>query len=705
MRISSPGKLSFIFILILLFCLDLGSYLGAGQSDAKPPTNVVLVTVDTLRADHLRAYGYEAVKTPAINALAAEGVLFENVIVQTPITLPSHASILTGTYPFYHGLQDVVGRLREGVPTLAEWFKEQGYATGAVVGSSVLLSQWGLARGFDFYEDNFPTQGIRQVDFSRVERPANRVVDLALRWLDGKRDQPFFLWIHLYDPHDPYEPPEPFASEYRDQPYDGEIEFVDSELGRFFEALKQWGLYQDSLIVFTSDHGESLGEHKEKYHAYYIYDCALRIPLIFRVPSHLSRGQLSPGSRLPNQVRSVDIAPTVMQLLGKQVTEWIQGEGLVAMMAGKRPNINLEAYAETHYPRIHFGWSPLFSYSTPDQKYIEAPISELYDLKQDPGELQNIIEKESALANQLKNRMYELQKKYAPVNRGEDGGVEAVDADTIERLKALGYVAFSAGGVADSGLDLPDPKLKIDTYNRLNQAIELSRTGEREAAVSMLQEVAEKEPEMPIVHFMLGSEYFHLGLFLKAVEEFLQTLKYNPESNVARFSLARSYLRSGLINKAEGVVRELITLEPANYGARHILATILAKRGDYQGAIREELFVVEHRPSFGEALNNLGSYYLNLGENQQASEAYLQALRTAPNSVMVRVNLTLAFLNLKQYREAQEYAQTVTQLAPNFALGYFYLGQVYKGLGMGSESEAAFRKAKELNPKLNVPIP
>jgi arylsulfatase A-like enzyme/cytochrome c-type biogenesis protein CcmH/NrfG len=688
MRISLSGKSRFILVAVFLVYWSTGFYLSAGQDEAKPPTNVVLVTIDTLRADHLRSYGYEAIKTPVISALADEGVLFENVIAQTPITLPSHASILTGTYPFYHGLQDVVGRLRDGVPTLAEWFKEQGYATGAVVGSSVLLAQWGLDRGFDFYEDNFPTQGIRQVDFSRVERPANRVIDLALSWLENNRDRPFFLWVHLYDPHDPYEPPEPFASQYREQPYDGEVEFIDSELGRFFEGLKKWGLYDDSLIVFTSDHGESLGEHKEKYHAYYIYDCSIRIPLIFRIPAHLSKGQLSPGSRIPNQVRSVDIAPTVMQLLGKQVMEWIQGEGLVAMMAGKRPNIDLDAYAETHYPRIHFGWSPLFSYSTPEHKFIEAPITELYDLKQDPGEVQSIIEKESALANQLKSRMYELQKKYAPVNRGEDGS-EAVDVDTIERLKALGYVAFA--------------ELKIDTYNRLNEAIELSRKGEREPAVAILREVAVIEPEMPIVHFMLGSEYFQLGLFLKAVEEFLQTLKYNPESNVARFSLARSYMGSGLLDRAEEVVRELITLEPANYGARHLLATILAKRGDFQGAVEEERFVVEHRPSYVEALNNLGSYYLNLGKNALASEAYLQALQTAPNNVMIRANLTLAFLNLRQFEKALEQAQAVTRLAPGLGLGHYYLGQAYRGQGMNSEARAAFNKARELDPKFNVP--
>jgi tetratricopeptide (TPR) repeat protein len=391
-----------------------------------------------------------------------------------------------------------------------------------------------------------------------------------------------------------------------------------------------------------------------------------------------------------------------MQLLGKPVTEWVQGEGLVAMMAGKRPNINLDAYAETHYPRIHFGWSPLFSYSTPEHKFIEAPLSELYDLDQDPLETQNIIGEESALANQLRSRMYELQKKYAPLDRS-GGGTEEVDTDTIERLKALGYVAFSAGSSADSGLDLPDPKLKIDVYNKLNRAIELSREGNSEAAISIIREVARDEPEMPIVHFMLGSDYFRLGFYLKAVEEFQLTLQYNPDSNVARFSLARAYHHSGLLDRAEEVARELITLEPSNFGARHLLATILAKRGDYRSAVSQELLVVESRPSFVEALNNLGSYYLHLGDNLKASEAYSQALKIAPKSVMIRTNLALAFLNLRQFEKALEQAHAVTRLAPRVALGHYYLGQAYRGQGMEDEARAAFIKAKELNPKLDVP--
>ena len=527
---------------------------------AEVKTSVILITVDTLRADRIESYSYEEGRTPASNALAQEGVLFENVLVQTPITLPSHASILTGTYPFYHGVQDVVGRLRGNVLTLAEWFREKGYKTGAVVGSSVLLSQWGLDRGFEFYEDSFAMGGIRQIDFSRVERPAERVISLTLAWVDKVRTSPFFLWVHLYDPHDPYMPPEPFATDFRDRPYDGEIAYMESELGRFFDRLKEWDLYRDTLIIYTSDHGESLGEHGEKYHAYYLYDASLRVPLILRVPQALSQGRYVPGTRLSNQVRSVDIAPTIIQLLGEPVPELMQGEGLAAVMAGKRPNLQLPTYAETHYPRIHFNWSSLFSYSTPTHKFIEAPIPELYDLKSDPAELKNIVSEQTALANRMKTQMHELQMKYAPRSTAGGGNAgEYVDNETIERLKALGYVAFSAGGAgASAAQDLPDPKTKIGTYNRLNEAIEQSRQGGSEAAVRIIQEVAEDEPEMPIAHFMLASEYFRTGLYLKAAEQFEETIRYNPDSNVARFNLARCYIQSGLSSKAEEVLRTLL---------------------------------------------------------------------------------------------------------------------------------------------------
>jgi arylsulfatase A-like enzyme/Tfp pilus assembly protein PilF len=682
-----------------LFCLT--SLLPAAQE--KP--SVLLITVDTLRADRLESYGYDGGKTPTSSGLAREGILFENVLVQTPITLPSHATILTGTYPFYHGVQDVVGRLRSDIPTLAEWFKQRGYKTGAVVGSTVLLEQWGLARGFDFYEDSFPTQGIRQIDFSRVERPANKVVDIASQWISHNSREPFFLWVHVYDPHDPYVPPKPFQAEFKEQPYDGEVAFVESELERLMEHLKQQRVYDKTLIVYTSDHGESLGEHKERYHAYYLYDASLRIPLIFRLPMGISKGRYKPGTRVANQVRSVDIAPTIVQLLGEPVPEWMQGEGLAGMMVGKRSIRDLPAYAETHYPRIHFGWSSLFSYSTPTHKFIEAPIPELYDLGNDPGELSNVFKDQTALANRLKTEMHELQLKYASRSNllldAEPEG--SADMETIERLKSLGYVAFSSGVGADSDEVLPDPKEKIDIYNRLNEAIDLSRKGESKAAVRIIQEVAEIEPKMPIVHFLLATEYFREGLFLKAAEQFQETIRYNPGSNVARLNLARCYLQSGLTSKAEDTLEELLESEPANSGARHLLATVLAKRKDYQGAVEQQKIVLEVRPNYVEGLNNLGSYYLNLGNDLQAAIAYERALQRAPDSVMIRTNLSLAYLRQRRFDDAIGQAEAAIELAPRAALAHYYAGQAYMGKGMRGEARSCFEKAKQLNPSLNIP--
>lgn len=669
---------------------------------AHAETSVVLITIDTLRADRLEAYGYTQSKTPTITALSKEGITFENVIVQTPITLPSHASILTGTYPFYHGVQDVVGRL-QGVPTIAEWFKKKGYQTAAFVGSSVLTSHWGLNAGFDVYDDRFPTQGLRQVDFDRLERHAEEVVARAADWLEKNvrpGGKPFFVWIHLYDPHDPYTPPEPFAAEFKERPYDGEIAYVDSALARFFDTLQRLKAYDPSLIVFTSDHGESLGEHKEAYHGYFVYESSLRVPLIFKLPKE--QAQVRAGTRVSNQVRSIDIAPTLIHLLGEQPPATMQGESLLAVMTGKRPNVHLPAYAESHYPRIHFGWSPLFSYSTLDHKYIDAPLPELYDLKKDPVELNNIYEADKALAHRMKEELRALQQRFSAPTAARHIS-QAMDPETMERLKSLGYVAFSSGTAASSGKFLPDPKERIDTYNQLNGAILLSRQGRIRLAIGILNKVAQQEPEMPVVHFLLGMEYFTLKQYLKAAEEFTQTLRYNPESNVARFNLAQAQSQAGLSEKGQQTLNELLAQEPQHFGARHLLATILARKGRLQDAIAEELKALQVRPSFVEAHNNLGSYYFNLGEVDKAIQSYRKALEYAPENLLARINLSLAYLRQHRYDQALEQARIAAEQEPKYSLAHYYLGQAYLGKGMRQEAMAAFRRAKEIDPKLEIP--
>lgn len=675
---------------------------GLIASAARAETHVVFVTIDTLRADRLEPYGYTKGKTPTITSLSKEGITFENAIVQTPITLPSHASILTGAYPFYHRVQDVVGRL-QGVPTITEWFKKKGYQTAAFVGSSVLNSHWGLNAGFDVYDDRFPTQGLRQVDFDRLERRAEEVIARASDWLEKNArpgGKPVFIWIHLYDPHDPYTPPEPFATEFKERPYDGEIAYVDSALAKLFDTLRRLNAYDQSLIVFTADHGESLGEHKESYHGYFVYESSLRVPLIFKLPKQQAR--VRAGTRVANQVRSVDIAPTMIHLLGEQPPGTMQGESLLAVMAGNRPNLHLPAYAESHYPRIHFGWSPLFSYSTLDYKYIDAPVPELYDLKKDAAELNNVYESNKALAHRMKEELRGLQQRFA-VPAGTQKASEEMDPETMERLKSLGYVAFSSGSAGAGGKLLPDPKEKIETYNQLNRAILLSRQGRIRLAIGILDKVALQEPEMPVVHFLLGMEYFTLRQYLKAAEEFAQTIRYNPESNVARFNLARAQSQAGLSEKAQGTLTELLGQEPEHFAARHLLATILAKKGRLQEAIAEELKALQVRPSYVDAHNNLGSYYFSLGEVDNAIQSYRKALEYAPENLMARANLSLAYLKQGRYDQALEQARIAAEQEPKYSLAHYYLGQAYLGKGMKQEATAAFRKAKEIDPKLEIP--
>jgi arylsulfatase A-like enzyme/Tfp pilus assembly protein PilF len=601
----------------------------------------------------------------------------------------------------FHKLQDVIGSLRDGVPTLATVLKQTGYSTGAFVGSTVLSSRWKLNRGFDVYDDRFEVQeGFGQVDFDRIERSADDVLTPALKWLESNNgSRPFFLWIHFYDPHDPYAAPEPFASEFRGRPYDGEIAYVDAVFGKLVQALRSRGLYDRSVIVFTSDHGEALGEHQEVHHGYYLYESSLRVPLIFKFPDSRYK-----GARLPNRVRSVDISPTVLQILNIRPPASTQGESLLGFVAGKRGKLDLPVYAETYYPKIHFNWSPLFTFLSGSHKYIDAPQRELYELGHDPRELNNIVEANSALAGKLKTELVAMQKRFAGGERAEPEISQSVDPDTVARLKSLGYVALSApSGGRTANRDLPDPKQKIRVYNQLNRGIALSRRGMSDRAIQLFNQVAATETSMPIVHFLLGMEYFEKRWFLKAIEEFRETLKHNPESTVAMFNLARSYLESGQTEQAETGFKYLINLEPEHFAARHYLSIVYARRASYRLAADQELKALSIRPEYVEGHNNLGSYFLNLGENDRAIEAYVRALSLNPAFVVARTNLALAYLRKRSFDDAIREAREVLTQDPSRSLAHFYLGQAYSAKGMKAEAREAFQKAKELDPKLNVP--
>jgi tetratricopeptide (TPR) repeat protein len=372
------------------------------------------------------------------------------------------------------------------------------------------------------------------------------------------------------------------------------------------------------------------------------------------------------------------------------------------MMAGTRPGVDLPVYCETYYTKVHFNWSPLFGYLSGRKKYIDAPEPELYDVQQDPRELTNVLDANRALAGTLKSELFRLQARFSASGKEAESRV-AIDPETMARLKSLGYVGLSASGARGTTAGLPDPKGKIQIFNQLNRGITLSRRGLADRALEAFTAVVRAEPAMPIGHFLLGTEYFDRKLYLQAIEEFILTLKHNPESNVALFSLARAYLESGQGDKAEAGLAYLLELEPEHFGARHLLSLAHARRARYDQAAAEEERALALRPDYVEGYNNLGSYYLRLDRFDAAIAAYRRALALEPKFDLARVNLALAYVRAGAWDRAIEAARAVLAADSRRPRAQLYLGQAYLGKGMKEEAREAFRKAKELDPSLNVP--
>src|ERR1700737_3673472 len=400
---------------ILLPCLLLTAVVAAGQSSALPKTSqpdVVLVTIDTLRADHVHCYGYDPIQTPALDALASDGIRFTQAFTPSPITNTSHSTILTGLLPSTHGVTDFAVPLAGTHPTLAELLQKSGYRSGAFIGAVILDSKTlapGLDRGFDFY-DNFPERSRTKSRWGRVERRGMDVVQHAEAWLSAHPQTPHFVWVHLYDPHDPYEPPAPYSQIYKDRLYDGEIAYADSALANFIGYLKKHGWYENSLIVVVGDHGEGLGEHHEDTHGIFLYDSTTHVPLILKLPGETVRK----AKVVAAQVRTTDILPTVLDLARVTAPAKLDGESLQPYLTGTDTVASERiALGETDYP-LRFAWAPLRSVRTQGRKFIEAPRPELYDLHADAAELNNQYEPWNRQVKNLRGMLAELRAKAPP---------------------------------------------------------------------------------------------------------------------------------------------------------------------------------------------------------------------------------------------------------------------------------------------------
>jgi arylsulfatase A-like enzyme len=400
-----------------------------------PALNLLVITLDTVRADHIGAYGYRLAQTPHLDRLAREGVMFEQAVTAVPLTLPSHCSLFTGRFPVHHGVHDNSGPpLAPLQPTLASILRASGYRTGAFVASDIVNGTRGLSRGFEIYFGDFPVRPGAIPGPGDLRRPANEVVNGALRWLDGPNPRPFFAWIHFYDAHAPYEPPEPFRSQHPGRPYDGAIAFADSQVGRLVAFLGARELLDRTIIVVMGDHGEGLGEHGEWTHALFAYDSVLRVPLVIRVPHARSSGR-----RVAAVVRSVDVMPTVLDLLGIPAPAAIDGVSLVRMMSGSTAGSGLDAFAENMYPRLHLRRAEIRVVRSGRFKLIEGSRPELYDIELDPHELHDLHGSRPALEERLEHRLRELVPAIPVAVPAPTPGPP--DPDSRARLAALGYIS------------------------------------------------------------------------------------------------------------------------------------------------------------------------------------------------------------------------------------------------------------------------
>jgi len=664
--------------------------------------NVLLVTLDTMRADRLGAYGFDEVDTRAIDALAGRGVTFMRAYASTPLTLPSHTSLFTGTHPPYHGVRDNgVHVVPAGLQTLAESFQEAGYRTGAFVGAFVLDSRWGLAQGFDRYFDEFELPEQRQISLSTVQRPGSEVIDTALAWVREDDMTPFFMWVHLYDPHTPYEPPEPFRSQYADQPYVGEIAWTDSLVGRLASWLDDSGRSDDTYVVVAADHGESLGEHGEIEHGLLLYESAIRVPLIIATPFDEPQ-----GIQRHELVSLIDVMPTVLDLTGLETPGEVQGRSLVPLLA-KHAEVegwpDAPVYAETFYPRLHFGWSELQAILKPTYKLIISPEPELYDLLQDPGEQQDLASGRAATAEALRREAEELVAQLE--ENANPAATVTLDQETIQRLAALGYIGGYSADADDPEAERANPRDKIEIYNDLLRARRLTVQNEPAEAEVVLRGVIAEDPGVVDAHRSLGNLLVEQLRYDEAIEAFETALSMRPEDAALVLLVASTQRQAGRLDEAEKVLLDFIdVLEPDARLYISLGRIKQAKRSYTEAAtyFNEALRLSEDAP----ADNIMAGAHVGLGAVQLASgrlglaEEHLDLARSLNDSLAdLHFQRALLFQARQQPDEAIAAYRRELENSPRNGRVAFNLSVIYRNRGDLVAEERYLRLALEINPQ------
>jgi choline-sulfatase len=649
------------FLLLLLMA---GLYpFPLSAADPTKPENIILITLDTARADRMGFLGSQLGLTPNLDGIARESTVFTRAYAQVPLTTPSHATILTGTYPQFNHLGDLGNALTKDTPYLPDLLHQRRYATAAFVGSQVLdpkgAAAPGFQRGFDTYDAGFHSRAEGEDRYASEERRADIVIDHALHWLKSQGRKPFFLWIHLYDPHDPYDPPEPFKSKYATAPYNGEIAYLDACLAKLFTALKGAGLYNSSVIAIAADHGETFGEHGEQSHGFFLYDETIHVPLLIKMP-----GTRASGIQVSSRVGLVDLAPTLLAAVGVRVPPSMQGNSLLPLTKGDQSRSadredGRPIYSETNYPQRAFGWSWLRSWRAGKYLYIDAPHRELYEESSDPKALHNVADSFPAVADTLQAQLDDLRRR---TSAGDSPEAASLTPEQAEKLQALGYVMSAGNPAQDNGKRGPDPKDKIEIANQLHQAL-IAMDGEQyQRAVSQLQSVLKQEPQLALANLELGRA-------LNGLKQYTQALPW---------------------------LRKAVDLEPQSGRAHFELGVALGETGDWAGSALQLQNAVSQAPKSDDLHYYLARAYDNIGRAADAEKNFREALKINPQHY--RANLFLGRLLGMQNNPATAlpFLQKAVVLEPGSADAHKFLANVYLELGDTEKARVEQSEAQRL---------
>lgn len=670
------GLPSMVGLLLLALCACGRGGDGLRVADGTP---VVIVSIDTLRSDRLPIYGYRGVETPALDAFARQAIVFEHAFTHVPLTLPAHASLLTGLLPPEHGVRDNVGyRLEtERLPYLPRLLRQNGYRTGAAVSAFVMRGVSGLAEGFELYDDRIEFGGWALM--GNVQRPGRATLEPAVAWLREVAAEPFFLFFHIYEPHTPYHPAEPFASRYP-SPYDAEIATADQVVGELFAELERLGVWKQAMVIVLSDHGEGLGDHGDYEHGPLLYREVLQIPLMLKLPGG-ERG----GTRVAAPAQLIDVMPTLLGVLGLEASVELPGSSLLDLeKTGSR-----QLYAETYFPRLHFGWSELTSLIEFPHHFIFGPDPELYDLAVDPGSTKNLVREQRRVTAELDRALEAIDLKYASPSQ--------VDPETRRKLAALGYV----GSVGEVSGPLPDPKSRLHSLDAARRGFGHFEKGELEPAIILLRQVVAEEPRMVDAWEHLGHALLRLGRLEEAREVYQRAFEISDGAPQVALSLAGALLQLGRYQEAREHAELALPAQPA---AHDVLAQAALKQGDLAAAERHALEAVRIRGTRAGPLITLAEVRVA----QERLEEALQLTRDAEGEIGPRRDRELfrglffvrgnAHARLGQGKEAERAFLQAIELFPDELPSYTHLALVYALEGRNTEVAAILRRMIAANP-------